>query len=302
MKKILIYISTLLFATALTIGCSVKFYYNQLDLMAPWYIKSHINLDDDQTEFIKQRVLFHLQWHRHTQLPEYSALLRKAISLIDHSKTSNDIPLDTIELERSEHPIYADLGLLQTELKSLNEELAERIAPDLAELFLTATDEQLQGMYQNLESNNDLYRAEYVDVQEEDLRELRRLDLQKQIERWVGSLTPVQKKLINDWSKKFNPVSTRLLGHRVSWQQSLVDVMSQPISTNNKKNELVELFTHPEKAWQPEYQVLIDDNNAMMNQVFSKIVLSLTKRQKHRLIKKMQHLARSFDELAQEKR
>ena len=67
-KKYLLIIITLCFLS----GCIVRFVYNQLDWIIPWYIGQMISLSDEQDSALEKSLVSQLKWHRVTQLAEYS--------------------------------------------------------------------------------------------------------------------------------------------------------------------------------------------------------------------------------------
>ena len=67
-----------LFALALLLsGCSVKFIYNQLDWVIPWYLDDYVTFNPAQELLLDQRLDQLLAWHRTDQLPQYANFLEQ---------------------------------------------------------------------------------------------------------------------------------------------------------------------------------------------------------------------------------
>lgn len=299
MKKRTVLISTCLTLCLLITGCTVRFLYNQMDLLVPWYIKSYIQLNDGQSRFLKKRVNYHLQWHRNTQLPEYIALLDAATETTRLTGQAATDPKTEAPLDYD--ATYQELSKLRQEIKRLSRDLSNRVAPDLAELFLTATHEQLQDMYERFEKDNKRYKKHYITVDEASLRSRRMDEMQAQIERWIGGMTREQKRLLKTWSKSFIPVSQPMLTYRIRWQERFKDLMAwHREGKENVKADLVTLFANPDQGWNAKHEGMLKHNTEEASRLFANVMQTLTKRQRHRMIKKLEKLSDNFGQLAAE--
>ena len=59
-------------AALLQTGCALKFMYNQLDWLIPWYVDDYISFDPAQEVLFDARLEQYLRWHRQEQLPQYA--------------------------------------------------------------------------------------------------------------------------------------------------------------------------------------------------------------------------------------
>ena len=57
---------------------SIRFTYNNGDTLLYWWLNAYVDIDNDQSDFVKRDIdeLFH--WHRTTQLPDYVQVLQNA--------------------------------------------------------------------------------------------------------------------------------------------------------------------------------------------------------------------------------
>ena len=71
----------LLFLVALMVlaaGCStIRFTYNHGDTLLYWWLNAYLDLDSDQSDWVKKDIDNLFQWHRTTQLRDYAGLLSK---------------------------------------------------------------------------------------------------------------------------------------------------------------------------------------------------------------------------------
>ena len=66
---------TLIAAVLLLQGCSIKFWYNRLDWVVPWYVDDYVELSGQQEEQLEKLMLLKTEWHRKNELPRYIAWL-----------------------------------------------------------------------------------------------------------------------------------------------------------------------------------------------------------------------------------
>ncbi len=303
-------ITTLLVTCTLLSSCSVRFVYNQADLLVPWYIKSYIQLNEGQSHFVKKRLNYHLRWHRRTQLPEYADLLLRATPVIfeaRHEPRHNPAtppeasqPTDNLPSRLTNQHLLT-LKTLQQEMTQLSHRLSERIAPDLAELFLTASEAQRLDIYERFEKDNQRYREKYLDTDNETQKALAYEEMRPHIERWIGSMTADQTAYLKTWSERTIPIHQHILTYRIRWQQRFKDLLNWHHTEHAEiKADLIELFARPNQGWHPDHQAILTHNQTVTLQLLAEIQHSLTKKQRRKASKKAHKLAKSFKRLASE--
>ena len=80
-----------LIAVSLSACMGVKFTYNNLDWLLPWYVEDYITLTDIQEEQFEQEFEDLWAWHRENELPKYVTSLKQL---------EEDIAEDAITLEK----------------------------------------------------------------------------------------------------------------------------------------------------------------------------------------------------------
>jgi len=172
MKRIALIVLFLLLVT----GCGTRFYYSQLDWLIPFFLRDYISLNSEQKTILKERLLKQIDWHCKTQLADYSGALRSL---------SKDI-------SNTDHPIdYDRLNDYYAKFRGFWTELIRQVAPDIAEILRTATDAQIEELFENLDERNDELRAEYIDLPPEERMKEREERMVKGLRKWL-SMVAVQ--------------------------------------------------------------------------------------------------------------
>jgi DNA repair exonuclease SbcCD ATPase subunit len=176
-------------------ACGVQFTYNRLDWVIPWYLDDYIELSDQQNTLFERRLASQLNWHRNTQLPEYSRQLRQLSVQVQDGLT------------------LAELDDMSERFRAVWQTLVNQLTPDIAALLATASDDQIGELFDNIEKRNEKYRRKYVDLPEAELREKRAERVVENIERWLGQITPAQQKQVDAWSRRFEATADLTLAY-----------------------------------------------------------------------------------------
>ena len=124
-------------------ACGVKFWYNRLDWLVPWYLDDYVELSDIQEERLELFLQDKTKWHRKSQLPLYIDMLERMTSDLE----TNNI-----------HQTYDQYG---KELTSFFKILIQELAPELVEQITTLSDPQIEHMLGNVQSHADKQRKKY---------------------------------------------------------------------------------------------------------------------------------------------
>jgi hypothetical protein len=169
----------LLFLAALVVlaaGCStIRFTYNHGDTLLYWWLNAYIDIDSDQSDWVKKDINNLFQWHRTTQLRDYAGLLTKMQrQLGDGNVTQEELLSD-----------YRDI-------KARTELLAFKALPQLADLAMSIKPEQLAQMEKKFAKNNADFRKKFMSGSVEDQQEARFKKAREQFELWFGSFSREQ--------------------------------------------------------------------------------------------------------------
>lgn len=270
-----------LFLVLSTSGCGVKTIYNQLDWYLPSVAEDFISLDPTQQSSLEKSVEALLHWHRTTQLPQYAKALRQIRTELNSGLTEKKAGLILIELE----------------LFWIN--VLKKMAPEAAELLVTATAAQQQELQDSFTEKNKEYEEKYIKVAEDERLENIVDDLTENFERWLGPLTEEQKIALVKGINEFVPVHVERLVYRKAWQSMLIAALENKDIIYSRR-QIVSLLTEPKKH---RPQVLIDklnQNRVLSTRLFLKINNLMTPEQKAHLSEEIEYYASSFEELAKE--
>jgi hypothetical protein len=130
-------------------GCGPRLVYSHLDWLIPWYVSDYISLDSDQKNMLEKRVLKLLDWHCRTQLPAYATTLRA----LGRDLANISQPVDA-----------ATFQVYSTRLMALWKELLQQIGPDITAILATATDAQIDELFDNLDKQNQKFSSQLVPI------------------------------------------------------------------------------------------------------------------------------------------
>jgi hypothetical protein len=169
----------LLFLAALLVvaaGCStIRFTYNHGDTLLYWWLNAYIDIDSDQSDWVKKDIDNLFQWHRTTQLRDYAGLLTKMQrQLGDGNVTQDELLAD-----------YRDI-------KARTELLAFKALPQLADLAMGIKPEQISQMEKKFAKNNADFRKKFMSGSVQDQQEARFKKSMEQFELWFGSFSREQ--------------------------------------------------------------------------------------------------------------
>lgn len=279
MRTFLVSFITLLVLTA----CGPRWYYHHLDWMIPWYVDDYLSLDSEQRSALEIRLARQLNWHCRTQLPEYAVFLRSV-------GREFEAPDQTVTREQfARH--------LQT-LKHFWKDLMARIGPDMADILITASDEQVDELFRNIEKDNLERQRTYVDLPEREILQNRTDRMVGRLERWIGDLTDPQYDAVQQWSQNIGATSSQWLANRRRVQQAFRKLIAARTVDPAFKEKFTALLVSPEVVRTKAYQARLDRNIGFMLDLLVDIEKTLTDAQRSHLLAYLESLADDFDVLA----
>jgi len=273
---------TSLLLTLLLAGClGVKFTYNNLDWVIPWYLDDYLVLDKGQDKNFDQQLDILWQWHRTEELPQYSALFHEIIADLDNQKVSHE--------RLHYYTSQGDLFYTRIIHKSL-----EQGAPLIAQL----SDQQITDLLDSIAEDDQDFK-EYV--AETDLQERikeRRTSVAKTFKKWLGPLSKTQKKRIRNWSKETETSLEYHMEYVTKTRKVFKATLEQRQDQQQTKRKLFKLASQPELLRSKAYNETIERNSQRFRQLLLDTVASLSKKQRTRLRNKMLNYAEDFSELS----
>jgi hypothetical protein len=157
----------------LAAGCSaIRLTYNHGDTLLYWWLNAYLDLDSDQSDWVKKDIDNLFQWHRTTQLRDYAGLLAKMQrQLADGNVTQDELLSD-----------YRDI-------KARTELLAFKALPQLADLAMSIKPDQIEQMEKKFAKNNDKFRHDFMSGSVDDQKNARYKKAMEQLNLWFGSFS-----------------------------------------------------------------------------------------------------------------
>ena len=279
MRAIILSALTLLLVTA----CGPRWYYHQLDWMIPWYVDDYLALDSAQRSALENRLAHQLDWHCRTQLPVYAAFLRSV-------GQEFEAPGQTATREQFAHHLET--------LTQYWKDLMARIGPDVADILITARDDQIDELFRNIEKDNLERQRIYVDPPEREILQNRTDRMVERLGGWIGALTDTQYDAVQQWSQDMGATTDQWLANRRRTQQAFRKLMATRRIDSAFKEKFTALLVSPEVLRTKAYQAQLDRNIALMLNLLTDIEQTLTEAQRSHLLAYLESLAEDFDRLA----
>lgn len=271
-----LWINLLLVIVIFLSGCSVKFYYNQLDWLVPWYVDDYVSLTAEQEVIFNNHLDEYLKWHRTEQLPVYADFLSWAASA---SKNGFD---------------DSELQHIQQQMNEFTATMFARLAPALVDLFHSFSEEQVDELFDKLGRENLEYKEEKVEISEREHRDDRTKELTRLIERWTGELDGQQLQYIEQWSQHYKRMSADFLASREQWQEELKLVLQRRDDLDYLQKALLDLFARRYSKRSAQYHEKFQFNEQLLKSLYARLDRSLSSNQRKSMISKFMDIADDF--------
>jgi len=279
MKKILVLVIGLILLSA----CGPRLYYPKLDWLIPWYVNDYISLESGQSSQFRARLARQLDWHCRTQLPEYAEFLRDIRREVDDS--GRPVTVERLDAYKIRLTVYWKALIL-------------RITPDIADILYSATDEQVDELFENLENKNREIESEFVAPPAQKIIYKRQKRMQKRLDFWLGDMTEFQLQALTDWSLQFESIAADRVVHRRKIQAAGRHLLESRTTLDEFETALRGLLTNTEEFRTENYQRKIDVNTQRTLELLAQLLKTLTPKQRNHLSKRLESLATDFDQLS----
>ena len=275
-------LAILLIAVVLA-GCGPRTVYPHLDWLIPWYVSDYISLDSDQKTMLEERLAKQLDWHCRTQLPAYANTLRA----LGNDLTDSSRPVTVATLQD-----YHDRFM------ALWKELIQQVAPDITAILATATDEQIDELFENLAEQNHKFKKKYIDLPSEELSQNRQKRMLKHIKYWISKPNQDQARMVEEWNSQLTPIGVEWLENRQTVQAEGRRLLSGRHDDPGFQVAMQELIINPDRWRSEEYQRKIDNNTQITISYLAKLIQMMTEDQRSYLQDRVESLAADFDALS----
>jgi hypothetical protein len=276
---------------ALAAGCSsVRFTYNQGDTLLYWWLNAYVDLEGEQSAKVRNDIDEFFQWHRKTQLRDYAAVLTK------------------VQRQLAANPTQADLMADYRDVKARTEALALKAVPQMADLALSLTPEQIAQMEKRFKTKNDEYRRKVLPSDPEKRQKARFKKSMDQFELWFGNFSRDQGAILRKASDARPLADGETMLEERMWRQRKIATLLRKIQQEKPSKEatmalintmLREMFNRIESPERKAFYDAYADSTAKY--VLTAIRIA-TPAQKAHAQKRMQGWIEDFNVLATEAR
>lgn len=276
----------LLLAVSLCFVACTNFFYNRLDTLAAWYIQDLVSLDDSQRSDLRSWLESTLQWHRSSELTRYAKFLRELAGTAAHPGNA------------------ATYRGIEAQVEQFGSRLVEQAAPDAARLLMNLSSKQLTEFENNLaEKSRERNEKNLKALTDGNWHEQRARDIEKQLQRWTGSITKEQHLLIAEESKRFDSTTADWLESQAHWRKAMFGALQERFSASESpatvEERILALLRTPESQWTRAYQTKAEQNREQSLVVLSAIDASLTPEQRSHLQRELTELAKQLEAMTQ---
>ena len=279
----------LLAAAAALSACStgVRLGYEYADTLLLYTIDGYVGLTPEQEQLVKERSAALVAWHRSTQLRDYAELL-------ETTRRKLAGPVSAADVLEFNHAVNARLAAL-----------GERAAPDLAQLALTLTPEQLARLERKLASDNSKARRELVQFAGKEAFDERVKKYAARADFWFGSVSREQVEIVRSALAQRPDNAAWWIEERERRQRELLRVLQriqrerpgEAAATAWLRDYFMQLQNPPD----PERGRAMEQFRATNAQLVAQLINAATPEQKAALSRRLAGFAEDFTALASER-
>jgi hypothetical protein len=270
----------------LLLGCSAaRLGYSNGETISYWWLNSYVDFDEVQKPLVKQHIDAMFVWHRKTQLKEYVRL----ISRIQHRDFA--------------HVTQADVLADYHDVKAQLLQIADKAAPDFADLALSLKMEQIAHIEKKFAKSNDTFRKEYLVGNAEARQEFRYRKTLQQAQYWFGSFSKEQESQLRALSDARPLNNELLLAERMHRQRELIDVLKKIHAEKPHKDAATAMLKKfvaaiDERFGNQQHQQFFDALNATNAHLIAGIMQMATPKQQQYFVQGLQDWVNDFNKLA----
>ncbi len=270
-----------LLLVALQSCISLKTWYNMSDYYIDYQLDRYFNVTSTQEDFLDIGIDKLLTWHRREELPKYMVFLEGVKKRVKVGLT------------------VEDLQWFNEEIKRFNANFACFLADDTAEFLSLLSEEQIQHLEEELVAYNEEL-LEKIEQPESEIREESIKKTIESIEQWLGDLSAMQKKKIEDLYVVSRGRTVAYYKQRLASQKRFVAVLRVGKSTSELRETVLELYLNPQKYYSKEYKKLAEARRVRNDQLILAIDKMATEEQREHMIALLDNYIREIADLHKE--
>lgn len=210
----------------------MKLGYQQGDRLAYWWVDRYVDVSDAQEPPTKEAIARFFAWHRRAQLPEIATVLTRVRGEVDGEVSP------------------AMVRQVQQDSQRLGRQAFDNAVPDLADLLLTLTPDQIQRMEAKFAESNAKYRKEFL-KSDPDARTSARYDKIMDYAKLIyGSFSSDQERAIRDAMGPYMQSADARYAERIKRQQEWVALAREVSTSHPAKPQAEALLRKYADDWQ----------------------------------------------------
>jgi hypothetical protein len=222
-----------IFSAAALCACNaMKLGYQQGDRLAYWWIDNYVDVTSAQEPLTREAIARFFAWHRKSQLPEIAGLLQQAKAEVRQPVTPAMV----------EH--------FQDASQQLARRSYERAMPDMADLLLTLTPDQIARMEKKFADGNAKYRKKFLNpnpAERVDARFDKVMDYARLV---YGDFSGEQEKQIRAALLPVVENAESRYAERVARQQEWLKMVRYVQATQPSRPQVMDLLRRFREYWQ----------------------------------------------------
>jgi hypothetical protein len=164
--------------------------------------------------------------------------------------------------------------------------------------MFSATDEQIDELFENLEKKNREIENEYVTPPPLTIIQNRQKRMQKRLDYWFGGLTESQLQAVKAWNLQIETIAADRVAYRRKIQAAGRHILENRTNPDALEAALRRLFTNTEEFRSENYQRKIDVNTQRTLELLAYLLATLTPNQRNHLSNRLETLASELDQLS----
>lgn len=279
MRKRIIRSGLLLVVVSLLAACSAtQFFYNRADWFIERAVADYVELSTDQQAQVDDIIQGWVAWHRRDELPRYHSLLqslRRQLSA-DFSAQHYDA------LIRESEAIWV--------------RTRERVLTDATPVLVGLSDDQVAQVLARLEEKKREYYKKYVAMPDSERIRQRNESVLDQLDRWLGSVTAEQKRLVADWAGRAAdsyPIWYRMRERR----QAAFAALLERRQSEGFAAELTRMVADDERFVSDWERRQLAQNRRVTRQLMLALEQSLTTGQREHLLAELREISEDIGQL-----
>ncbi|MEZ8056133.1 DUF6279 family lipoprotein [Vibrio atlanticus] len=260
-------------------GCGTKFAYNNISWFAVSYIEDFVSLSNSQESELEERLDLLQQWHKETQLPLYISQL--------------EVILNTDRSDMSSAFITEQSDQIKDHIRSI----VSKFSPDIYALSMQFNPKQDKEFLKNFRGKQQEYYEERLSLDDEDSRERYRSRIEDRLERWLGTVSKEQKKIILAWSQKWVNTNDNWRQYQNNTYQDLSTLMEKKSDLDIAQPIIMNLLLNNETYYPEGLEPELNKNMQTSANFLVDIVESSTNKQWAYFMSELASLKGTFESL-----